>query len=98
MPHGRKDTLQDADQPTVEDRRRHDRVRVVSPELVPLLRDEARRAPEAQVGAPAAAPPEDPLAHYGDPIRGFGIAIAVAIPLWILIVLGVLVFVFPMHR
>jgi len=47
---------------------------------------------------PADVPSADDLRDYGDPIRGFGIAIAVVIPLWILIVLGVVFFVFPTHR
>jgi hypothetical protein len=79
--------LSDIDWSTLENRRRLGRATVVSAELVPLLRDPAASTTD---GRPA--PSDDRLSHDGDPITGLGIAIAVAVPLWILIVLGILIF------
>ena len=84
---------------TLEDRRRPDRVKVVSPDLLPLLRSDGTSVAEGSVGIPVGAPAaDDARKGYGDPIRGISIALAVAIPAWILIVLGVLIFVVPRFR
>jgi hypothetical protein len=90
MPNAPKDIQLNVSRPTLEDRRRPDRVTVAAPELVLLLCDQARSASQAHPSIPTAAPPDDP--RHGDPIRGISIAIAVAIPIWISIVLGILVF------
>jgi hypothetical protein len=99
MPDGRNYTRPDAVLTIADDERRPRRVAFVSHELEPRPRHQSRIATDAHARGLAGAPPDDdPLGNYGDPIRGFGIAIAVAIPLWILIVLSVLFLLFPTHR
>jgi hypothetical protein len=99
MPDQQTNMQLDAARARLEDRRRPNRVRVVSTELLHLLRDDAKSATETQASALGAAPTaDDPPKGHGDPIKGIVIAIAVAIPVWVLIVLGVLFFVVPGYR
>jgi hypothetical protein len=94
-----QDTQPRVEQSTLDDRRRPDRANAVSPELLPLLRSEPRNAAGGSVSISATSPDaDDPLRVQEDPIRGISIALALAIPAWILIVLGVLIFVIPWYR